>query len=138
MERRINKLILIILLLFDLVFASETTLKSKNYILYNMNDNTIIDEKDSHKEVNIASLTKIMTVLIAIENIDNYSEKITITNDVFSDITWDIHTTGFKVGEKVTYDDLLHAAILDSGADAVNALAINSCVVHIIIVVHMM
>ena len=127
MERRINKLILIILLLFDIVFASETTLKSKNYILYNMNDNTIIDEKDSHKEVNIASLTKIMTVLIAIENIDNYSEKITITNNVFSDITWDIHTTGFKVGEKVTYDDLLHAAILDSGADAVNALAINSC-----------
>ena len=127
MEKRVSKFILVILLMFDIVFASETTLNSKNYILYNMNDNTIIDEKDSHKEVNIASLTKIMTVLVAIENIDNFDKEVTITNDVFNDITWDIHTTGFKVGEKVTYNDLLYASLLDSGADAVNALAINTC-----------
>ena len=92
-----------------------------------MNDNTIIDEKKSHEEVYIASLTKIMTVIIAIENIDNYNKKVTITSDVFDDITWDIHVTGFKVGEKLTYDDLLYSALLNSGADAVNALAINTC-----------
>ena len=127
MQKRINKIILSILLLFDIVYASETSLKSKNYILYNMNDNTIIDEKNPNKEVNIASLTKIMSTIIAIENIDDYSKKVTITRNVFDDITWDIHVTGFKVGEVVTYDDLLYSTLLNSGADAVNALAINSC-----------
>ena len=32
-----------------------------------MNDNMIIDEKDAHKEVNIASLTKIISAIIEIE-----------------------------------------------------------------------
>lgn len=126
MEKRISKIILVFLLLFDIVFASEVKLNSKNYILYNMNDDIILDEKDSHKEVNIASLTKIMTVLIAVENIENYKDKVTITSNVFDDISWDIHVTGFKVGEKLTYDDLLYAAMLNSGADAVNALALNT------------
>ncbi len=127
MVERISKILLVILLLFDIVFASEINLSSKNYILYNLNDNTIIDSKDPNKEVNIASLTKIMTVIIAIENIDKFDDKVTITSKVFDDISWDIHVTGFKVGEKLTYDDLLYSALLDSGADAVNALAINTC-----------
>ncbi len=127
MVERISKILLVILLLFDIVFASEINLSSKNYILYNLNDNTIIDSKNPNKEVNIASLTKIMTVIIAIENIDKFDDKVTITSKVFDDISWDIHVTGFKVGEKLTYDDLLYSALLDSGADAVNALAINTC-----------
>ncbi len=127
MAKEVNKVLLVLLLLFDIVFASEINLSSKNYILYNMNDNTIIDKKNPHKEVNIASLTKIMSTIVAIENIKDFDKKVTITNDVFDGITWDIHTTGFKKGDKVTYDDLLYSTILDSGADAVNALAINSC-----------
>ena len=126
MAERLNKTILIILLLFDIVFASETNLSSKNYILYNLNDNTIIDSKNPNDEANIASLTKIMTTIIAIENIKDFNDKVTITSNVFDDISWDIHVTGFKVGEKLTYNDLLYSAILDSGADAVNALAINT------------
>jgi len=126
MAERLNKTILIILLLFDIVFASETNLSSKNYILYNLNDNTIIDSKNPNDEANIASLTKIMTTIIAIENIKDFNDKVTITSNIFDDISWDIHVTGFKVGEKLTYNDLLYSAILDSGADAVNALAINT------------
>lgn len=126
MEKRVIKIILCIFMLFDIVFASEVNLSSKNYILYNMNDGTVIDEKDSHKEANIASLTKIMTAIVAIEKIDNFDEKVTITGEMVNNIEWDIHTTGFKVGEKLTYDDLLYSAILNSGADAVNALAIST------------
>ncbi len=126
MEKRIFKIVLCIFMLFEIVFASETNLSSKNYILYNMNDNTIIDEKDSHKEANIASLTKIMTAIVAIEKIDNFNDKVTITHEMVDNIAWDIHTTGFSVGEKLTYDDLLYSAILNSGADAVNALAIST------------
>ncbi len=125
MQNKIIKALFIIILLFDVVFAKEVDLKSERYIIYNLNDNQIIDENNSHDEVSIASLTKIMTVIVAIENISDFNKKITITKDMINDIDWDVATAGFKVGEKLTYDDLLYGAILPSGADAVNALAIS-------------
>lgn len=107
------------------IYAEELELNSEKYILYNMNDNEVILSKDENKKAYIASLTKIMTVLVAIENIDDYDKKVTITYDMLRDIDWDVTVVGFKTGEKVTYDDLLYGAMISSGADAVNALAIS-------------
>ena len=107
------------------IYAEELELNSEKYILYNMNDNEVILSKDENKKAYIASLTKIMTVLVAIENIDDYDKKVTITYDMLKDIDWDVTVVGFKTGEKVTYDDLLYGAMISSGADAVNALAIS-------------
>ena len=115
---------MLFILLFDIVFASELDLTSERYILYNMNDNEVLMEKDANKEVSIASLTKIMTVIVAIENINNYEEKITITKKMIDGIDSDVSIAGFNVGDKLTYNDLLYGAMLPSGADAVNALAI--------------
>ncbi len=123
MENKTIKILLAVVVFFEVVCASEVDLVSERYILYNMNDNSILLQKGSHDEVSIASLTKIMTVIVAIENISDYNDKITIKKSMIEDIDWDVAITGFKVGEKVSYDDLLYAAILSSGADAVNALA---------------
>ena len=124
LDKKIIKLLFFFVLLFDVVFASELELTSERYILYNMNDNEVIMEKDANEEVSIASLTKIMTVIVAIENINNFDDKITITNNMINDIESDVSIAGFKVGDKLTYKDLLYGAMLPSGADAVNALAI--------------
>jgi len=113
------------LLCISIINASEVSLKSKRYILYNMNENIVLDAKKEHERTSIASLTKIMTVITAIENIDNLDKKVTITSDMVDHIAWDVMKFGFKKGEKVTYRDLLYAAILPSAADAVNALAIS-------------
>lgn len=66
-----------------------------------------------------------MTTIVAIENIDDFDEEVIITNDMIKDIEWDVAVVGFNVGETVTYNDLLYGAILSSGADAVNALALS-------------
>lgn len=107
------------------VFASDISLYSERYILYNLNEDEILTESKSHEETNIASLTKIMTVLVAVENIDNFDKKITITDKMLKNIAWDVAVIGLKTGDKVTYNDLLYGSILGSGADAVNALAIS-------------
>lgn len=107
------------------VFASELNLNSEKYVLYNLNENIILDKKDENKETSVASLTKIMTTIVAIENIKDYNEKVTITKEMFEDIAWDVSVAGFKINDIVTYNDLLYGAILPSGADAVNALAIS-------------
>jgi D-alanyl-D-alanine carboxypeptidase (penicillin-binding protein 5/6) len=106
------------------VYAQEFDITAKNVILYNLNDNDILYEKESNEKVEIASLTKIMTTIVAIENIDNLEEEVNITNDVFEGIN-DYAQAGLKVGDKVTYLDLLYGVMLPSGADCVNAIILN-------------
>ena len=71
-------------------------------------------------------MTKIMTGIVAIENIDNLDTKVKITNADYKGI-WEANlaTAGFKVGEEVTYRDLLYGLMLPSGAEAAQSLAIN-------------
>ncbi len=125
MLKKVISFIILFFLFCININADELDLSSDKYILYNMNDNNILMKKNQDDRTSIASLTKIMTVIIAIENIDDYSEKVTITKEMIDNIEWDVAVTGFKVGDKVTYDDLLYGAIVASGADAVNALAIS-------------
>lgn len=125
MEKRIIKIILSLFLFIDIIYAEELSLYSDKYILYNMNEEEILTEKNSNEKAYIASLTKMMTIIVAIENIEDYNEKITITHEMIDNIEWDVAVAGFRIGEKLTYNDLLYGAMLPSGADAVNALAIS-------------
>ena len=124
MEKKINKIFVFLFLLLFTFKISALELNSEKYILYNLNENKILLEKDAHVQTDIASLTKIMTFLLAVEHTDDYSKQVTITKEMLDGIAWDVAVVGFKKGEKVTYDDLLYGAMLESGADATNALAI--------------
>ena len=66
-----------------------------------------------------------MTIIVAIENITDFDEKVTITKDMVNNIEWDVAKIGLKSGDIVTYNDLLYGAMLPSAADCVNALAIS-------------
>ena len=122
MVKKIISFILFFLISINFVNATEVNVISERYILYNMNEGVILDEKDAYSETYIASLTKIMSVIVAIENIDDYEKKVTITSDMLKDIDWDVAVTGFSINQEVTYNDLLYGAILSSGADSINAL----------------
>ena len=87
-------------------------INSKVAIVYDMDADTIILDKNSREVHSIASLTKIMTVLTAIENIDDLSASVTITSKMLAGIYWNASVAGLKVGDIVTYRDLLYAAIL--------------------------
>ena len=117
--------IIFVFLVPNIVFASPFDITSKYVILYNLNDDEVLFEQDSNKQTSIASLTKMMTALVAIENIDDLSDLVTITNEDF------LGTSGyskaeFSVGDTVTYEDLLYGILLPSGADAVNAIVNNT------------
>jgi len=126
---KIFSLFIILFLFMGIVKAEEINLdlKSERYILYNLNDDKVILAKNENDEVSVASLVKIMSVIVSIENNKDFDSKITITNDMISGIATDVYKVGLKKGNKVTYDDLLYGSILASGADAVQALAIYSC-----------
>lgn len=98
-------------------------INSEAAIVYDMDADTVILDKNSDEVRSIASLTKIMTVLTAIENIDDFNASVTITSEMLAGIYWNASVAGLKSGDNVTYMDLLYAAILPSGADATQVLA---------------
>lgn len=125
MKRFIYILVFITLLLPYHVFSFN--IKSEHAILYNLNDNTVLYELKSNDRVSIASMTKIMTALIVIDNIDNLNEEFTMTADMYKSLKEEnAALAGFSLGERVTYYDLLYGLLLPSGAEAAQGLAIKT------------
>ncbi len=117
---------IILLIPINVIALTYPELHYKSAIIYDMTDNQILYEKDSTKKADIASLTKIMTTITAIENIDDLNYYVKYTDEMASKVRWDASVAGLKVGTEVTYKDLLYASILPSGADATTALAIST------------
>lgn len=122
-----KKIILIFftIFLFTNVNAQEILeINSRNVILYNLNDNSVIYEKNSKEVVQIASLTKIVTAVTVLENVEELDTEVTITYEMLQGLNG-YAKVGFKVGDKLTYLDLLYSLMLPSAADAAQALAIS-------------
>lgn len=95
-------------------------------ILINVGTGEILAEKGAHERISPASMTKILTVLVAAEHIpaEKLTDKVTITKDI-TDYSYSngCSNTGYEVDEQVTIEDLFYGTILPSGADSAVALA---------------
>ena len=70
--KKIFKIFLIITVLFSVnVKALELDINSNNAILINLNEDTVLYEKNSEEKTSIASLTKIMTALVVLDKVDD-------------------------------------------------------------------
>ena len=125
MKKKLTLIFLFFLVNIQIVYAEEFNITSKSAILYNMNEEKILYQQKSEEKLQIASLTKIMTVITAIENNSDLEKKVEITKDMLKGIE-EYTQVGFKAGDTPSIKDLLYGAMLPSGADAVNALAIET------------
>lgn len=104
----------------------ESDIVSTYGILINADNMEVLSERDAHAKMYPASMTKVMTLLVAVDNLkqeqldDTFEITIDITDFAYSN---DCSAAGFEVGEKVTVRDLLYGLILPSGGDAAVALA---------------
>lgn len=123
--KKLSVLLIILFLFITIpVKADEVDIESNNAVLYNLNDNTIVYEKNKDKKVSIASLTKLMTALVAIEKIDDLNQKIRLEKSDYDKLLkQDASRSSLKKDKEYTYMDLLYGLILESGADCANALA---------------
>lgn len=119
----------LLMLLFPIRIYAESdnlNINSKYAILYNLDDDNIIYEKNADDRISVASLTKIMTCIVALENIQNLDDTIILNKNIFYGlIEANASVAGFNAGDKVSYRDLVMGALLPSGADATRALAFN-------------
>lgn len=95
-------------------------------IVIDKSDNTVVAARKAHKRTYPASTTKIMTLLVAVENIKDMNSTFTMTLDITDPLyIAEASVAGFKEGEVISMTDLLYGTILPSGADAATALAIS-------------
>lgn len=104
--------------------SSQVELNSKNAYLFDRSTRLSYIDQESQKQIYPASMTKLLTVSIALDKIDNLQEEVRLKMEDFNGLfAAGASMAGFQPDEKVTYEDLLYGALLPSGADACNALA---------------
>jgi len=118
---------LIILIFLSFSANAEFDIKARTAILQDFLSGEILYEKEPDKSIYPASMTKIMTAIIAFELIKNGDLKL---DDKFlvSEKAWRLSTAGYSsmfimVGDEVSVENLLKGIIIASGNDACITLA---------------
>ncbi len=99
--------------------VGELSLSAKSAILINAQTNEVIYEKNAYEQRGMASTTKIMTALIALEEGD-LNRSITVKDE---DVRIEGTSIGLKDGDKITLETLVTGMLLESGNDAANVTA---------------
>lgn len=106
--------------MFFLIFPiSAVADSSKSSIVMDLDSGRVLYEKDANHQRLIASITKIMTAILAIENGD-LDKKVIVGEEVLSMYGTNIYV---EVGEKMTMRDLIYGLLLRSGNDAAVVIA---------------
>ena len=109
-----------ILLLFLLFIPFKVmAISASSYIVMDMDSGRVLEGNNIDKESLIASITKIMTCMVAIEY-GNLEDEVLVNQDILSSFGSGIY---IQVGERLTLDDLLYGLMLRSGNDAALAIA---------------
>ena len=110
--------------------SSETTqtldleVYSSSAILVDVQNGTVLAEKGMDEKIYPASMTKVMTLLVAAENLPDLDAAFTMTQAIIDPLYLaGASMAGFVNGEMVTMRDLLYGAVVPSGAEATEALA---------------
>lgn len=110
--------------------ASENTrtldleLYSSSAVLVDVQSGTVLAEKGMDEKIYPASMTKVMTLLVAAENLPDLDATFTMTQAIIDPLYLaGASMAGYVNGETVTMRDLLYGAVVPSGAEATEALA---------------
>lgn len=104
--------------------VDSSYINSKYVCFYDMQTGEILAGNGYDKKIYPASLTKVMTLIVAVENMTDTSKTFALTDE-----QWGIlHKAGastalFEIGEPIVATDLLYGLILCSGADAALGLS---------------
>ena len=110
----------LLLITYSMSFADNLNIVGEGAILIDGETGQILYEKNSHKKLYPASTTKIMTAILAIEK-GNMEDIVTIDEEIVY-LTDGSHIA-LEPGEKIKFEDLLNALLIESANDAAFAIA---------------
>ena len=132
-KNKILSFLISICLLFSLFAPAASALddpplhSAKAVVLADMDSGRLLFEMNKDEQRSPASLTKIMTVLLAVEALErgevSLDEMVTAQADCLAGLNTDSSTSGIQPGEIISYQDLLYCAMVHSANEACNILA---------------
>lgn len=110
----------------DTVTVYDDEIASESLVLIDADSQKIVASKEAKKRISPASMTKVLTVLVAAENMteEQLEDTFVMTREI-TDYGYvnDCSSVGFLDGESVKVKDLFYGTILPSGCDAAVGLA---------------
>lgn len=99
-------------------------LYSESAVLMGLDSGEVLFQKNSGEKIYPASLTKLMTALVILDQFEDLDHTVTLPGEVFDCLSGSgASMAGFLPGEQLTLRDLLYGCMLPSGADAAMGLA---------------
>ncbi len=93
-----------------------------SYFCYDRTTKQVLISKSEDKKIYPASMTKILTLALAMEYLDPH-EKVTVSQSAMSATTPNSTMMGLETGEEIEVNELYYGLMLPSGNDAANVLA---------------
>ena len=97
-------------------------LSSTHALLVEEETDTVLFEAGADEKCYPASLTKVMTAIVVLDNA-GLDDMVTVEEGDFDELTWDSSVAGLKAGETLSVRDLLACLLLPSGNEAAYVLA---------------
>ncbi len=124
--RKIILFILLCLSTFSFLYAEEVEedINSDYYLLIDVDSKEVLLSKDSNDLIYPASITKAMSLLVGIENIEDYNARVVLDSEIFSGLyEANASMAGYSLNEEVSIEDCLYGLFLPSGAEATRCIA---------------
>ena len=112
-------------------FSPSLDIYSEAVYMVNLNSGEVVYKKNENKSLYPASLTKIMTAVVLLEQYKDKPDQLKKTLVSAPSVAFDdfvgqkVSTADIRIGEKVSYEDLLYALLLPSACEAANIIAYN-------------
>ena len=127
MKKRVSIILILSMLIilftsnkFEVAEAYEVNSVAKAMVVLEGNTNTVLYSKNANQELAMASTTKIVTAILAIENCKDLDEKFLVSEKAIGIEGTSIY---LKSGERLSMRELLYGLILASGNDCAVAIA---------------
>lgn len=112
-------IIMVLCLILTTTSVNATEFIAKNYIILNADTKQVLEGKNIHQTQSVASISKIMTAILAIENCP-LNQEIVVNESIKKAYGSAVY---IHIGDTITMQDLLYGLMLRSGNDAALAIA---------------
>lgn len=130
MAKKIISTVILVCALFSLfsfkAFAFDLDVSKSNidgYYLYNFENDLVMAQSNANDIISASSTVKMMTACVALESNVPLDQVITVTAKMLNGVSG--RFMGLKVGDKLTFEDLLYCMICASFNDAAHAIALT-------------
>lgn len=108
------------------VYQPDVELYSQAYMLINLDDDTypVVAQKNQDEKMYPASLTKIVTAMVTLNNVDDLQQQVTVSESAFNILLGTgAQVAGLEIGDTLTVEQLLYLNMVHSACDASEVLA---------------